>query len=113
MWLFNHSKGNISIVASLIHDAQEIAILEGTERFDIPALKIAYEKRLSMLHSYILPRHRTASCPKIKKVPLPPPQDNKTELPSIYEISQNAKKIQNNIVEALRHNEIEILEVDL
>ena len=113
LWLFNHSKGNISIVASLIHDAQEIAILEGTERFDIPALKIAYKKRLSMLHDYIPSQQRIAACPKVKKTPLPPPQDNVKVRPSIFEISQNAKRLQNNIVEALLNNGIEILEVDL
>ena len=29
MWLYNHSSGNASVVVGLIHDAQEIAILEG------------------------------------------------------------------------------------
>jgi len=31
-WLYEHSAGVISVVASLIHDTQEIAILNGKER---------------------------------------------------------------------------------
>lgn len=52
-WLYEHSAGNISVVVSLIHDAQEIAILNGTERLDLEVLSEAYTKRLSLLHGYI------------------------------------------------------------
>lgn len=34
-WLYEHSGGNISILVALIHDAQEISILEGREVLDI------------------------------------------------------------------------------
>ena len=34
-WLYTHSNGNASIIISLIHDAQEIAILDGYEKLDI------------------------------------------------------------------------------
>ncbi|MCC8129385.1 MAG: TniB family NTP-binding protein [Clostridiales bacterium] len=54
-WLFEHSSGIVSIVVSLIHDAQEIAILNGTEILDLEALNEAYQKRLEMLHGYIQP----------------------------------------------------------
>lgn len=40
-WLYEHSSGIISVVISLIHDAQEIAILNGTERLDLNALNQA------------------------------------------------------------------------
>ena len=54
-WLYDHSAGIISVVVSLIHDAQEIAILTGTEALDFDTLNEAYAKRLTMLHSYISP----------------------------------------------------------
>ena len=55
LWLYNHSSGNASVVISLLHDSQEIAILEGHEQLDISVLNIAYEKRLTMLHNFINP----------------------------------------------------------
>ena len=54
-WLYEHSGGIISVVVSLIHDAQEIAILNGIEQLNIVTLNEAYKKRLSMLHTYIEP----------------------------------------------------------
>lgn len=54
-WLYEHSAGILSIVVSLLHDAQEIAILNGKERLDMDTLNEAYQKRLSFLHSYIQP----------------------------------------------------------
>lgn len=54
-WLFEHSGGVVSVVVSLIHDAQEMAILSGRETLDRPALEEAYRKRLALLHSYIQP----------------------------------------------------------
>ncbi len=57
-WLYEHSAGVISVVVSLIHDAQEIAIFNGREALDLGALSEAYEKRLSLLHGYIAPKER-------------------------------------------------------
>ena len=54
-WLYEHSSGIVSVVVSLIHDAQEIAILNGTEELNLANLNEAYKSRLSMLHSYIEP----------------------------------------------------------
>lgn len=54
-WLYEHSAGVISVVVSLIHDAQEIAILNGKEILNIETLNEAYKKRLSLLHDYINP----------------------------------------------------------
>ena len=58
-WLYEHSGGVISIVVSLIHDAQEIAILTGKERLDSGTLNEAYQKRMTLLHGYIQP---TVTC---------------------------------------------------
>ena len=54
-WLYEHSAGMVSVVVSLIHDAQEIAILTGTETLNIETLNQAYEQRLSLLYGYIQP----------------------------------------------------------
>jgi hypothetical protein len=55
-WLYEHSGGILSVVVSLIHDAQEIAILSGTELLDLASLNEAFKKRLTMLHGYVEPK---------------------------------------------------------
>lgn len=73
-WLYEHSGGITSVVVSLIHDAQEIAILNGTEVLDITTLDEAYHKRLSLLHSYIKPysasktAHKKSESSDIKRI---------------------------------------------
>jgi hypothetical protein len=52
-WLYEHSQGNTSTVVSLLHDAQEIAILDGSETLDLTTLRSAYQNRIAMLHPYI------------------------------------------------------------
>lgn len=71
-WLYEHSAGVLSIVVSLIHDAQEIAILDGKEILNLETLNEAYQKRLSLLHDYIQPtithnQQTTKMKPKPKK----------------------------------------------
>lgn len=68
-WLYEHSAGIISVVVSLIHDAQEIAILSGKETLDLEVLDEAYRKRLSLLHGYLEASHKplkqsTTAAPK-------------------------------------------------
>lgn len=50
-WLYEHSGGIVANVVSLIHDAQEIAILNNTEIIDMKNMNAAYENRMGMLHS--------------------------------------------------------------
>lgn len=68
-WLYEHSAGIISVVVSLVHDAQEIAILNGKEVLNLESLNTAYQQRLSMLHGYITPSVtvKVPSAPKTKK----------------------------------------------
>ncbi len=66
-WLYEHSAGIISVVVSLIHDAQEIAILSGTEVMNIETLNEAYKKRLSMLHGYIEPSVKQVKQTTVKR----------------------------------------------
>lgn len=54
-WLYEHSGGIIAVVVSLIHDAQEIAILGGKELLCLETLNMAYKKRMALLHEYIEP----------------------------------------------------------
>lgn len=54
-WLYEHSAGVVSVVVSLIHDAQEIAILTGKEVLNLDTLNEAYQQRLTLLHGYIQP----------------------------------------------------------
>lgn len=49
LWLYEHSGGSIAIVVALIHDAQEIAILEGSDYLSLAALDTAYKKRYAMV----------------------------------------------------------------
>ena len=66
-WLYDHTSGNISVVVSLIHDAQEIAILNGKEVLNLELLNEAYQKRLSMLHGFIhVGQKKQTSNPKKK-----------------------------------------------
>ena len=58
-WLYEHSGGLISVVVSLLHDAQEIAILSGHEKIDLKSFNDAYEKRTAMLHGYFKERYIT------------------------------------------------------
>ncbi len=54
-WLYEHSAGITSVVVALIHDAQEIAILNSKETLNLESLNEAYQQRLSLLHGYIQP----------------------------------------------------------
>ena len=52
-WLHSHSNGITSVVVSLIHDAMELAILDGSETLSIASLKKGYNQRLTLLHKHI------------------------------------------------------------
>lgn len=106
-WLYQHSAGVISIVVSLIHDAQETTILNGREVLDIKSLDEAYNNRLSMLHDYIKPamRKKTIGNNKTKKqnnittLPIENNADIQTDL--IQNIAKECKKDGTDIVEIL------------
>lgn len=54
-WLYEHSAGVLAAAVSLIHDAQEISILNDRELLDTVSLNEAYEQRMGMLHGHIRP----------------------------------------------------------
>lgn len=71
-WLYEHSGGVLSIVISLLHDAQEIAILNGKEVLNIETLNEAYLKRMTLLHGYIEPdkaMHKKKGTAKYENMP--------------------------------------------
>lgn len=107
-WLYEHSAGVISVVVSLIHDAQEIAILTGKEVLNLDTLNEAYQQRLSLLHGYIQPsviqnkpttkKKKTAA--SVKKNPMQ--SQPKQEGYSITEIAEKAKAENLDVVELLK-----------
>lgn len=102
-WLYHHSNGNPSVIISLIAAAQELAILNGTERLDISSLNEAYTKRMEMLHGFI----KTKRTPKVyatnhNKVELPESNEEIDESRTITSIIMEAKQKQYDTVESLK-----------
>ena len=55
-------------MVSLIHDAQEIAIMDGTEELNMKSLSKAYENRHQMLHGFAKSRTPVPISKKTPKV---------------------------------------------
>lgn len=107
-WLYEHSAGIVSVVISLIHDAQEIAILTGKEVLNLEMLKEAYQKRMTLLHDYIQPsviQTGQTSKPK-KKKPITSMSDKQMDMGektyTIREIVDQAKKRNADVVLLLK-----------
>lgn len=107
-WLYEHSAGITSVVVALIHDAQEIAILNGKEVLNLESLNEAYQQRLSLLHGYIQqsisPGKQQTS--KIKKKAHVPTAENETsdDRISIADLVAKAKYESIDIVQLLKSN---------
>lgn len=104
-WLYEHSGGIVSVVVSLIHDAQEIAILNGKEILNIDTLNEAYKKRLAMLHSYIEPTIKHRKQTTTNKKAKPEPQEIHSDITddfSIAEIAATAKANNSDVVTLLK-----------
>ena len=107
-WLYEHSAGVVSVVVSLIHDAQEIAILTGKEVLNLDTLNEAYQQRLTLLHGYIQPsviqnkptteKKKTAASVKKNQIQSQPKQERY----SITEIAERAKAENLDVVELLK-----------
>ena len=102
-WLYEHSNGNISTVVSLIHDAQEIAILDGSETLDLNTLRAAYQNRIAMLHPYITVQSKpqTSSTKKQRTQTLPEVETSTDEI-SISTLILRAKNECRNVVSFLQ-----------
>lgn len=100
-WLYEHSGGIISIVVSLIHDAQEIAILNGSEALNLEALNEAYKKRMTMLHGYISESTK-------RKPQTTANRTNKPELPDKQCEDGNNKRYIYEIIAAAKSNKLDV-----
>ena len=105
-WLYEHSAGNISVVVSLIHDAQEIAILNGNECLDIEALNEAYTKRLSLLHGFINVKQKSQTSKTRKKAAQLncPTSENTQDEISIFTLVATAKSDGVDIIQLLKEH---------
>ena len=93
-WLYEHSAGVASIVVSLVHDGQEIAILTGKEILDLDILNAAYEQRLSLMHGYIAPlirKGKSTSVTTTKSKAVPVVQAELDDRASISILAQKSK----------------------
>ena len=106
-WLYEHSAGITSVVVALIHDAQEIAILNGKEILNMESLNEAYQQRLSLLHGYIQPSVSVGKqTTKIKKKAPVHTAENETldDRVSIADLVAKAKDENMDIVQLLKSN---------
>ena len=104
-WLYEHSSnGNVSSVVTLMHDAQEIAILEGSEVLNMETLKAAYRSRMKMLHSYIAPSKKPQTSRKKKAAAIPCCEQEREEAVdiSVAELVKQAKSEGREIVSFLK-----------
>lgn len=117
-WLYEHTGGVSSSLVSLVHDAQEIAILRCKECLNVDTLTEAYNNRMRMLHPYIATTARKLKQTSSIKAPVPaiplpkaPSQQQESKAPSpildtsyrrISDIISEAKVNNSDIVESLR-----------
>lgn len=73
-WLYEYG-GITSNVATLIHDAEEIAILDGSEKVTLETLNAAYKQRLGLLHTHIDISRKQIAAKKAVEVDLPEKND--------------------------------------
>lgn len=102
--LYQYSGGNISVIISLIHDAQEISLMNGREILDLISLEEAYKKRLSMLCNYIKPEIKKQYIKYNKNNSSKNISQKKKEINSIVTIKDivlTAKKENVNIIKEL------------
>lgn len=106
-WLYEHSGGITSVVVSLIHDAQELAILTGEESLNLKTLNEAYRKRHELLHDFIQEKNEMvhdSTTPKTKRPRIPLVLDS-VDIGNpnlIQELSAKSKKDKSDVVSILK-----------
>ena len=110
-WLYSHSNGVTSVVVSLIKDAQEVAILDGTETLSIASLNKAYNQRLALLHNHI--ETKEVKHPSIKSKPMSvhPIAEMDAKNPITDAVSE-IKKNGGNLI-ALIREKIKVIEIQI
>ena len=102
-WLYEHCGGNVSALVSLIHDAQENAIINGSEKLDMTALNSAYDNNLSFLHKYIRKEDPIVlSKPKKQKISVPEKGKRTSDVISIEEVIRRAKIADTDALQKIR-----------
>ena len=101
-WLYAHSGGVTANVLTLIRDAMEIAILDGTETVTIETLNQAYSQRLGLLHSHI----------DLARVKMAAKREATPELPALSETAPSFEKglLTQTVAEAKR-KEVPVLDL--
>jgi hypothetical protein len=89
-------------VVTLLHDAQEIGILEGSEILNLETLNAAYRSRMKMLHSYITPTRKPQTSRQKKVAAIPCTNQRVDDLISISALIQQAKSEDRDIVSHLK-----------
>jgi len=104
-WLYEHSQGNPSMVVGLVHDAQEIAILDGREVLNMETLNETYKIRMSLLHDYIRPKKRIQTAgTKVEPLVLGEVEEDIEEDVSIVDMVARAKQENLDIVRLLKEH---------
>lgn len=113
-WLFEHSAGIPATLAALVHDAQEIAIMENIEVLNLRTLDMAYNRRMKMLHPHISPAITKVSKNRNKKENSLQASETGTAIVddgiSVAETIQAAKKHGKDIVTEIKQN-LSVMEV--
>ena len=102
-WLYEHSQGVVALLVSLLHDAQEIAIISGIERMDVNTLSIAYQERMGMLHDRV-------NCNKKRK---PQTTNNKkTKVSTVDKVGTVPDEIESlvDVVDFCKKNELDAIQ---
>lgn len=100
-WLYQHTNGIIALIISLMHDAQEIAILDGSEIINVTTLNDAYQKRLLFIHNYMSQKKVNYTAIKIKKENYNTTKSSDKFL-SFKEIVEQANKQNKNVISLLK-----------
>jgi hypothetical protein len=114
-WLYQHSGGTLANVITILHDAQEIAILNGRETLDMESMNMAYQKRMGMLHSHLQPciTKNVASKPTKEAMPKNKVPTHKVESDiNLISLVEEAKAKELDVVTYLK-DKISIVEVVL
>lgn len=106
-WLYEHTNGVPALIVHLLHEAQTVAILDGTEVLDLRALNEAYKKNMGLLYDYVRPpapvKPKAGKNKKINNVTLSVETiDEQKETPTITDIANKAKKENLDVVQLLR-----------
>jgi hypothetical protein len=102
-------------VITILHDAQEIAILNGRETLDMESMNMAYQKRMGMLHSHLQPciTKNVASKPTKEAMPKNKVPTHKVESDiNLISLVEEAKAKELDVVTYLK-DKISIVEVVL